>query len=83
MIADSVRKHIEERHKALCMKCFKDAQRRCRKGERVKSYSLSAEAVESLEMLRLCDKVNITPEEGSKVKAYHLRHCILGVNAND
>ena len=45
-----------------------------------KPYTLGQDSFECLDVLRLCNKRDISPEEEEQVKAYHLKYCIRGVD---
>lgn len=83
MIAESVRKRIDERLAKLCFRDYKamNPNPKTRKDGTTsyKPYTLGQDSVECLDILRLCDKQHITPEEEEQVKAYHLKYCIMEV----
>lgn len=84
MIAESVRKRIDERLAKLCFRDYKVAnpKPKMRKDGTVSynPYTLGQDSVECLDILRLCNKRDVSPEEEEQVKAYHLKYCIREVD---
>lgn len=83
MIAESVINRIRARYEVLCRDSYEQAKAKMPRGKPVRQYALSNDAQECREILLLAQKADLTQDEEARVKAYHLRYCIVSKNLVD